>query len=121
MLPIGEEWPGNLLNSFTIWLKSLKARLIFISLNHCHDCDNDAQVEHISLPALYRLVCREMGAGCKVKVLKMSAQVSRLGFTGSIGFEICGGRSGNCDSSLVLNPIYLQATCKQFIANLDLS
>ena len=74
-------------------------------------------MEHISLPALYRLVCREMGQvrgtttmllsiamspshhqhgnlthipppqGCKVKVLKMSAQ----------------------------------ATCKQFIANLDQS
>ena len=43
-------------------------------------------MEHISLPALYRLVCREM-PGCKVKVLKMSAQ----------------------------------ATCKQFIANLDQS
>ena len=36
---------------------------------------NFVQVEHISLPALYRLVCREMGSGCKVKVLKMSAQV----------------------------------------------
>ena len=80
MLPIGEEWPGNLLNTLTIWLKSLKDRLMFISLDHCLDCDNDAQVEHISLPALYRLVCREMGAGCKVKVLKMSAQVPRLGF-----------------------------------------
>ena len=80
MLPIGKEWPGNLLNTFTIWLKSLKDHIMFISLNHCHDCDNDAQVEHISLPALYRLVCREMGAGCKVKVLKMSAQVPRLGF-----------------------------------------
>ena len=36
---------------------------------------NFVQVKHISLPALYRLVCREMGSGCKVKVLKMSAQV----------------------------------------------
>jgi len=53
----------------------------------CFPLERNGQVEHISLPALYRLVCREMGAGCKVKVLKMSAQ----------------------------------ATCKQFIANLDLS
>jgi len=53
----------------------------------CFPLERNGQVEHISLPALYRLVCREMGSGCKVKVLKMSAQ----------------------------------ATCKQFIANLDLS
>jgi len=53
----------------------------------CFPLERKGQVEHISLPALYRLVCREMGQGCKVKVLKMSAQ----------------------------------ATCKQFIANLDQS
>jgi len=52
----------------------------------CFPLSRGSQVEHISLPALYRLVCREM-PGCKVKVLKMSAQ----------------------------------ATCKQFIANLDQS
>eukprot|EP00090_Calanus_glacialis_P005869 TRINITY_DN14565_c0_g1_i1.p1 TRINITY_DN14565_c0_g1~~TRINITY_DN14565_c0_g1_i1.p1 ORF type:complete len:1588 (-),score=590.08 TRINITY_DN14565_c0_g1_i1:93-4856(-) len=52
----------------------------------CFPLSRGGQVEHISLPALYRLVCREM-PGCKVKVLKMSAQ----------------------------------ATCKQFIANLDQS
>jgi len=52
----------------------------------CFPLSRGGQVEHISLPALYRLICREM-PGCKVKVLKMSAQ----------------------------------ATCKQFIANLDQS
>merc|ERR1719500_1837764 len=36
----------------------------------CFPLERNGQVEHISLPALYRLVCREMGAGCKVKVLK---------------------------------------------------
>ena len=32
----------------------------------------EGRVEYISLPALYRNICREM-PGCKVKVLKMSA------------------------------------------------
>ena len=44
------------------------------------------QVEQISLPALFRWISKEM-PGCKVKVLRMSAQ----------------------------------ATCKQFISNLDQS
>jgi hypothetical protein len=52
----------------------------------CFPLSREGQVDHISLPALYRLICREMPS-CKVKVLKMSAQ----------------------------------ATCKQFIANLDQS
>jgi len=52
----------------------------------CFPLSRGSQIEHISLPALYRLICREM-PGCKVKVLKMSAQ----------------------------------ATCKQFITNLDQS
>merc|ERR1719336_1115953 len=52
----------------------------------CFPLLRSGHMDHISLPALYRLICREMPQ-CKVKVLKMSAQ----------------------------------ATCKQFIANLDQS
>ena len=52
----------------------------------CFPMTRSGRVEHISLPALYRNICREM-PGCKVKVLKMSAQ----------------------------------ATCKQYIDNLDQS
>ena len=52
----------------------------------CFPMMKNGRIEHISLPALYRTICREM-PGCKVKVLKMSAQ----------------------------------ATCKQYIVNLDQS
>merc|ERR1719150_2293465 len=50
----------------------------------CFPMLRSGRLEQISLPALYRNICREM-PGCKVKVLKMSAQ----------------------------------ATCKQYIVNLD--
>merc|ERR1712227_57357 len=41
----------------------------------CFPLLRSGRVEHISLPALYRNICREM-PGCKVKVLKMSAQAT---------------------------------------------
>jgi len=75
------------------WLEAMALAMGINKVSHpagekeCFPLERNGQVEHISLPALYRLVCREMGPGCKVKVLKMSAQ----------------------------------ATCKQFIANLDQS
>jgi len=75
------------------WLEAMALAMGINKVTHnagekeCFPLERNGQVEHISLPALYRLVCREMGQGCKVKVLKMSAQ----------------------------------ATCKQFIANLDQS
>ena len=41
----------------------------------CFPMMKAGRIEHISLPALYRTICREM-PGCKVKVLKMSAQAT---------------------------------------------
>ena len=64
MLPPGKERPGAF---FSLQIEEKEFEVEFLI--------NSVQVEHISLPALYRLVCREMGSGCKVKVLKMSAQV----------------------------------------------
>ena len=41
----------------------------------CFPIMKNGRIDHISLPALYRTICREM-PGCKVKVLKMSAQAT---------------------------------------------
>ena len=66
MLPSGKKRPGAF--SLLFGKNSFEVKIV-------QSLFNFVQVEHISLPALYRLVCREMGSGCKVKVLKMSAQV----------------------------------------------
>lgn len=79
-LGVTNEW----LEAMALAMGSNKAKVG--GEKECFPLSRGGQVEHISLPALYRLICREM-PGCKVKVLKMSAQ----------------------------------ATCKQFIANLDQS